>query len=107
VNRCPDGTVRQLRIALVEVKVYVYDAKYRLSKLLRYFGDTERADKLKREAAELAKQIDRVFWMQRQGFYAMALDKDKKKLEVLSSNPGHLLFLRALRAERSRVVADR
>ncbi len=26
------------------------------------------------------------------GFYAMALDADKKPLEVVSSNPGHLLF---------------
>jgi glycogen debranching enzyme len=106
-NMFPDGTVAQSPIALVEVQGYVYDAKYRLSKLLRYFGETERADKLKREAAEMAKQIDRAFWMQRQGYYAMALDKDKKKLEVISSNPGHLLFTRVLKTDRARVVANR
>jgi glycogen debranching enzyme len=106
-NMFPDGTIAQSPIALVEVQGYVFDAKYRLSKLLRSFGETERADKLKREAAELAKQIDRVFWMQRQGFYAMALDKDKKKLEVISSNPGHLLFTRVLKTDRARLVANR
>jgi glycogen debranching enzyme len=106
-NMFPDGTVAQSPIALVEVQGYVYDAKYRLSKLLRAFGDHERADRLKREAGELAKQIDRAFWMPRQGFYAMALDKDKKKLEVISSNPGHLLFTRAIKTDRARVVANR
>ena len=45
--------------------------------------------------------------MQRKNFYAMALDRDKKKLEVVASNPGHLLFSRALKADRARAVANR
>ncbi|MCU1285683.1 MAG: Amylo-alpha,6-glucosidase [Acidobacteriales bacterium] len=106
-NMFPDGTIAQSPIALVEVQGYVYDAKYRLSKLLRSLGDTQTADRLKREAVELAKQIERSFWMQRQGFYAMGLDKDKKKIDVISSNPGHLLFTRAVKTDRARLVANR
>ena len=34
--------------------------------------------------------------MPKRGFYAMALDADKKPLEVIASNPGHLLFTRIL-----------
>lgn len=102
-----DGSVAKTPIALVEVQGYVYDAKYRMSRLLRALGDTETAHRLKREAAELAKRIDKEFWVPRNAFYAMALDASKKKLEVISSNPGHLLFSRVLRKERARSVATR
>ena len=37
----------------------------------------------------------------------MALDADKKPLEVISSNPGHLLFSRIINKERARIVASR
>ena len=103
----PDGSVAQSPVALVEVQGYVYDAKYRMSRLMRHFGEATLADRLKREATELAKRIEKSFWMQRKGFYAMALDRDKRKVEVVSSNVGHLLFSRALKADRARAVAQR
>lgn len=106
-NLHKDGSVAKTPIALVEVQGYVYDAKYRMSRLLRAMGDTETAHRLKREATELAKKIDKDFWVSANGFYAMALDANKKKLEVVSSNPGHLLFSRVLRKERARAVANR
>ncbi|HUR37198.1 MAG TPA: amylo-alpha-1,6-glucosidase, partial [Terriglobales bacterium] len=102
-----DGTVAETPIALVEVQGYVYDAKYRMSRLLREMGDTEIAYRLKREALELAKKIDKDFWVPANGFYAMALDNKKKRLEVIASNPGHLLFSNVLRKDRARLVANR
>ncbi|MEO6119548.1 MAG: glycogen debranching N-terminal domain-containing protein, partial [Terriglobales bacterium] len=102
-----NGAVAETPIALIEVQGYVYDAKYRMARLLRELGDTDTALRLKREAAELAKRIDKEFWVSGNGFYAMALDAKKKKLEVISSNPGHLLFSRALRKDRARTVANR
>lgn len=102
-----DGTLAKSPMAMVEVQGYVYDAKYRMSRLLRAFGDIDTAQRLKREAAELAKKIDKEFWVQSNGYYAMALDDKKKKLEVISSNPGHLLFSRVLRKDRARSVAQR
>ena len=104
-NMHRDGTIAKPPIALCEVQGYVYDAKYRMSSLLRTFGDVKTADRLKREAAELARRFDRAFWMPSRGFYAMALDADKKPLEVIASNPGHLLFTRIINKERAR--ADR
>ena len=58
-----DGSVAKPPIALCEVQGYVYDAKYRMSSLLRTFGDVKTADRLKREAAELARRFDRAFWV--------------------------------------------
>lgn len=106
-NMHRDGTVARPPIALAEVQGYVYDAKYRMASLLRSFGDTQKADKLKKDATELAKRFEKAFWMPQNGFYAMALDTDKKPLEVISSNPGQLLFTRIIGRERARAVTNR
>lgn len=102
-----DGAVAKPPIALCEVQGYVYDAKYRMSSLLRNFGDVKTAERLKRESIELARRFERAFWVPSRGFYAMALDADKRPLEVIASNPGHLLFTRILGKERARSVAAR
>jgi len=102
-----DGELAQPPIALTEAQGYVYEAKYRIASLLRAFGDTSTADRLKKEAAEMAKRFERAFWMPGRGFYALALDASKKQVQVISSNPGHLLFTRMLPQERARVVTER
>ena len=106
-NMHRDGRVADTPIALCEVQGYVYEAKYRMSSLLRTFGDTQTADRLRREATDLAKRFDKAFWMPDEGFYAMALDAEKKPLRVISSNPGHLLFTRMLTRDRARAVTQR
>ena len=106
-NMHRDGEVAKPPIALAEVQGYVYDAKYRMASLLRSFGDVATADKLKREAAEMAKRFDKAYWRPQLGFYAMALDAGKKPLDVIASNPGHLLFTRILSRDRARAVVGR
>ncbi len=106
-NMRPDGSIPPLPIAPVEVQGYVYDAKYRMASLLRMFGDVARADKLKKEAAEMAKRLDKAFWMPDRNFFAMALDGNKKQVNCIASNPGHLLFSRAVNRERARAIANR
>ncbi len=106
-NMRPDGTVARPPLALVEVQGYVYEAKYRMASLLRAFGDTGRAERLRREAADLARRLEKSFWMSGSGYYAMALDADKRPLDVISSNPGHLLFTRVLSRDRVRALVNR
>ncbi len=102
-----DGEIARAPIALCEVQGYVYEAKYRMASLLRAFGDTRSADRLKREAADMQKRFERAFWMPKFGFYAMALDAEKRQTQVISSNPGHLLFTRMLPQERAKTVTQR
>jgi glycogen debranching enzyme len=102
-----DGELAKAPIALAEVQGYVYEAKYRMASLLRAFGDSSTADKLKKDAAEMAKRFEKAFWMPGRGFYALALDADKRQVQVISSNPGHLLFTRMLAQERARAVCER
>jgi len=106
-NMHRNGEVARPPIALAEVQGYVYDAKYRMASLLRLFGDTQRADQLKKQASELAKRFEKTYWMPDYGFYAMALDAEKKPLQVISSNPGQLLFTRIVGRERARAVTNR
>jgi glycogen debranching enzyme len=106
-NMHRDGSIAKPPIAPVEVQGYVYDAKYRMASLLRAFGDIQTADKLKREAADLAKRFEKTFWRPQMGFYAMALDAQKQPLDVVASNPGHLLFTRIISRERARTLVNR
>lgn len=106
-NMHRDGEVAKPPVALCEIQGYVYEAKYRMSSLMRSFGEIRAADKLKKDAGELAKRFEKSFWMPQRGFYAMALDRDKRQLQVISSNPGHLLFSRILPQERARTLAQR
>ena len=106
-NMHRDGKVAEPPIALCEVQGYVYEAKYRMASIMRSFGEITVAEKLKRDAADLARRFEKSFWMPQRGFYAMALDRDKRQLQVISSNPGHLLFTRMLPQDRARAVTQR
>jgi glycogen debranching enzyme len=106
-NMHRDASVAEPPLALVEVQGYVYDAKYRMASLLRHLGDGESADRLRREAADMGRRIERLFWLPSRSFYAMGLDGKKRPLDVISSNPGHLLFTRMLSRERARGLVDR
>ena len=101
-----DGTIAKAPIALVEVQGYVYDAKYRMASLLRSFGDSVNADRLKREANEMLKRIEKMYWMPSRSFYAMALDSEKQQIQVIASNPGHLLWNRAIGKDRMKAVVN-
>ncbi|HEU5452404.1 MAG TPA: glycogen debranching N-terminal domain-containing protein [Terriglobales bacterium] len=102
-----DGTIAKPPIALVEVQGYVYDAKYRMASLLRTFGDSVNAERLRKEASDLAKRFEKAYWMPARGFYAMGLDAEKKQIQIVSSNPGHLLFTRIVSKDRARAIVSR
>lgn len=79
-------------IALVEVQGYVYAAKLAIAELYSRVGQPERADRLISEAAELRARFNRDFWLDEPGYYALALEADKRPLHVMSSNAGQVLW---------------
>jgi glycogen debranching enzyme len=93
-QRFSDGTLARGPIAPVEVQGYVYDAKRRMAQLAReVWRERELADRLDREAQELQSRFDEAFWTDdRGGYYVLALDGDKKQVDSLCSNIGHLLW---------------
>lgn len=102
-----DGRLCQPPIALVEVQAYVYRAKLELADLFDRTGSVRRADRLRQEAVELRERFEREFWLEDLGFYALALQKDKRPAAVISSNPGHALWMEAVDPARARLVVER
>ena len=88
----PDRTKAKTPIALVEVQGYVYDAKRRMGWLARELGDEDLAGRLQREAEELKERFNRDFWLEKEGYYALALDGRKNQVPTITSNPGHCLW---------------
>jgi glycogen debranching enzyme len=103
--RFRDGTLARPSIALVEVQGYVVDGLRRVAELARTLGKPG-ADELDGRAERLAAAIDECFWLEDRGTYAEALDGDKRRVDALTSNPGHLLWTRAVGDERAAAIAD-
>jgi glycogen debranching enzyme len=100
-----DGHLADGPIALVEVQAYVFLAKTLSARLARRLGQPDLADRLEREATELARRVEAAFWSERIGCYVLALDGDKQRCEVRTSNAGHVLWAGLAAPERAQRVA--
>jgi glycogen debranching enzyme len=47
---------------------------------------------MRSEAPGLKAKFEESFWMDGKGFFAEALDKDKKQVDSITTNPGHCLW---------------
>ncbi|MFC6018283.1 glycogen debranching N-terminal domain-containing protein [Plantactinospora solaniradicis] len=102
-----DGTIPVLPIATCEIQGYTYDAKLRMAELADGpYRDPALARRLRDEAAALADRFNRDFWIDdRGGYYALGLDGDKRRIDSMTSNMGHLLWSGIVPAERAAAVA--
>ena len=107
-QRFHDGTLARTPIAPVEVQGYVYDAKVRTAELAReVWRDRPLAERLEREAEELRRVFNERFWSdERGGYYVLALDAEKRQVDSLCSNIGHLLWSGIVPSERVDAVVD-
>lgn len=101
-----DGNLLKPPIALLEVQGYVYAAKEAIAEVYEALCEPSRAQELRAEAAALRRRINADFWMPA-GYYALALDADKKPAKVLSSNAGQLLWTGAPPRAKARSQIDR
>ncbi|HEU4355795.1 MAG TPA: glycogen debranching N-terminal domain-containing protein [Actinomycetota bacterium] len=102
-----DGRIPYLPIATAEIQGYVYDAKLRVAGLAEHLMRDERlAGRLRDEASALFDRFNRDFWSDdRGGYYVIGLDGDKRQIDPLASNMGHLLWSGIVPDERAEVVA--
>jgi glycogen debranching enzyme len=100
-----DGRPAEPPVALVEVQGYAVDARRRMADVLARRGRSAEAARLRARADAHAAAIEERFWMEAKGTYAIALDGEGRQVDAVTSNPGHLLFSRAAREERARLVA--
>jgi glycogen debranching enzyme len=87
-----DGSFAEPPIASAEVQGYVYDAKLRIAELARaVWNDELFAARLEADAATLRKRFNEQFWVE-DGYYALGLDHEKRPIDAVGSNMGHLLW---------------
>ncbi len=91
-----DGSLADGPIALCEVQAYAYEAALCGADVLEAFGDeADAADAAswRAWAAELRERFAAAYWVETpEGRYpAVALDRDKRPVDTLTSNIGHLI----------------
>jgi glycogen debranching enzyme len=91
-----DGRLARGSIALVEVQGYAYRGRRELAGVLAWLGEDREAARLEDEAATLRARVREGFWCpaeaDRPGYYALALDGEKSRVDSIASNMGHLLW---------------
>lgn len=100
-----DGTVASSPRALCEIQGYAYDAKVRCARLARHvWNDPDLALRLEQEAQELKRRFNHDFFIPQREFFAEALDGNKKKVDSLTSNIGHLLWSGIVDTDKAEAV---
>ncbi|CCQ47608.1 amylo-alpha-1,6-glucosidase family protein [Pseudarthrobacter siccitolerans] len=87
-----DGTIAEAPIALCEVQAYVYSAYIGRSLLARWDGDAALEQHWADKGAALKAAFNEKFWLPDKGYFAEALDKDKRPVDACTSNMGHCLW---------------
>jgi len=86
-----DGTPVPSPIATCELQGYWYAAQMLMSVLALAMGERDIAIAYARSAADLHARFNRDWWVEREGFFALALDPDKRQVGAATSNVGHCL----------------
>ncbi len=101
-----DGRIPKGPIALVEVQGYVFAAFRGLAALARRRGEFAQAEHWENRAEEMRIAVERDFWVEELGFYALAIDGAGEPCKVRTSNAGHLLYVGLPEPGRAKMVAD-
>jgi glycogen debranching enzyme len=103
----PDGSLVKGPKALCELQGYVYRAWLSMAEVFEALGKPGRAQALRAKASDLFDRFNEAFWDEELGFYAYALDGEKKKVLTVASNAGHCLWSRIVPRERAAKVVAR
>ncbi|HUX87643.1 MAG TPA: amylo-alpha-1,6-glucosidase [Chloroflexota bacterium] len=103
----PKGTIVPDPIAVVEVQGYYYRALCDASTIYRVLGQTAKADAAQEHATRLFNTFNQTYWLPEEQFYAYGLDPQKRPIRTIASNPGLLLWTRAVQPERAAAIARR
>jgi glycogen debranching enzyme len=91
-------------IALAEVQGYVFAAWRARANLARLLNDSDTATRCETRAEQIQQRFEEQFWLDDAGYYAIALDGDKRPLDALASNQGHCLWTGIAAEERAASV---
>ena len=84
-----DGSQVEPPIATCEEQAFVYVSKLHMAEMLWWLDRKDEAHQMYREASELKKRFNEVFWMDDLGYFALGLDSKKRQIRSIADNPGH------------------
>jgi glycogen debranching enzyme len=102
-----DGRQADLPLATVELQGYLFAARLAMAELLAALGEQAEGERLRQQASRLRGVVEERYWLEQAGFYAFALDGQKRQVAGISSNPGHLLWCGLPNQKRAAAVAER
>ena len=101
------GEIIDPPVATSELQGYWYAGLEQAGLAFLAAGDRGYGLDLLRQARDLKRRFDRAFWMEDEGFYALALGPDKRPVRSIASNAGHLLAAGIVPPEKGYRVARR
>ncbi len=102
-----DGEPAEGPIATAEIQGNVYAAYLARMYFAKESGDAELAAEYANRAENLRRRFNEDFWLPDRGYFAMALDGEKRKVDGLASNMGHCLWTGIVDEEKAGAVASR
>ncbi|TVT25112.1 amylo-alpha-1,6-glucosidase [Amycolatopsis acidiphila] len=99
------GRLAEAPIALAEVQAYVYAAYQARASIAAALGDATTATACEGKAAAVKAAFNERFWLPGQGWFAMALGRDKRPVDALASNMGHCLWCGIVDEDKAASVA--
>jgi glycogen debranching enzyme len=101
------GRAAEPPIALCEVQGYLYAALMSRAEIAETLGDAAQAARLRERAKELRVKFLDAFWLPKQGWYAIALDRYKCPVDALTSNIAHCLWTGIASDEHAAAIVER
>jgi len=98
-----NGKMATPPVKLVEVQAYLYEAYMTLSSF--YTGELSKH--FLEKAVTLKKNFNEDFWMEKEKFFALAIDGNGEQVDSITSNPGHCLISGIIDDERAYLVTKR
>jgi glycogen debranching enzyme len=86
-----DGTPVPAPLGTCDLQGYWFASLQMMSAMSWVRGDRDEAAALWREARDLKERFNRDWWMEDEGFFALALDPDKRQVRAITSNVGQCL----------------
>ena len=99
------GDLAQPPIALAEVQGYAYAAFLARAHFAREAGDVDLARHWSERARRLKQHFNESFWLPDRGYFAIALDAEKRQVDALASNMGHCLWTGIVDQDKAASVA--
>jgi glycogen debranching enzyme len=103
----PDGRMVENPLAVADVQALYYAAKQLIGLTFLAIGEDRRGSDLLQQAEALKQRFNQAFWMPKERYFALALDKNKKQVKTIAADAGHCLAYGIAEADKAAALVER